>query len=230
MPFGIDGIGDEVLNFFILVFVSFIIFFAWKSTSVRTERLRPLLGSRILLDPHRRLQLIANTTTNVINSHPITANSSRSESRESNLTEEIGFDEVSSIEELTQTILTEATESLNPIPASLEELEQEAIIHVMDHNNIEPSTSSSSTDGGLRQRNVHSALVNSEAQTVELVTKDSLNVPPAAAEPKEIDLSQQIRIKLKYLNDELKLVQGNLEEGKLIKILVFKLKVRSNRI
>jgi transmembrane and ubiquitin-like domain-containing protein len=191
----------------LLVFVAVLTYLGWKSTHVRQT-------GPVIVDPRRFGHLIrANSpvvrvtaTTATITS---SGDSSRSESRESNVTEEVGFDEVStSIEEFTDNIITEATETLDVTEPTLEELEQEAIIRVMDHVE-QPSTSAT----GPRRRNIgwnfDEGTPSAPVEPEPIVTKDSLNVERPM---QQLDSSQNIRIKLKYLNDEQKETFGNLEE------------------
>lgn len=50
----IEGIGDEVTNFVIFVVSFLVLYFAWRSTNVREDRLPR--RSLIYLDGNRRLQ------------------------------------------------------------------------------------------------------------------------------------------------------------------------------
>lgn len=47
----IEGIGDEVTNFFVIIFSSIILYFAWRSTNVREERIPRNL---IIIESNRR--------------------------------------------------------------------------------------------------------------------------------------------------------------------------------
>lgn len=47
----IEGIGDEVTNFFVIIFSSIILYFAWRSTNVRDERIPRNL---IIIESNRR--------------------------------------------------------------------------------------------------------------------------------------------------------------------------------
>lgn len=46
----IEGIGDEVTNFYIIVISAIVLYFAWRSTNVRDER----IPSRGTIDIYRR--------------------------------------------------------------------------------------------------------------------------------------------------------------------------------
>lgn len=47
----IEGIGDEVTNVFVIIFSSIILYFAWRSTNVRDERIPRNL---IIIESNRR--------------------------------------------------------------------------------------------------------------------------------------------------------------------------------
>ncbi len=47
----IEGIGDEVTNFFVIIFSSIILYFAWRSTNVREEGIPRNL---IIIESNRR--------------------------------------------------------------------------------------------------------------------------------------------------------------------------------
>jgi len=58
----IEGIGDEVTNFFVIIFSSIILYFAWRSTNVRDERIPRNL---IIIESNRR-RLLGRVSQNPI--------------------------------------------------------------------------------------------------------------------------------------------------------------------
>lgn len=168
----------------------------------------------------------------------------RSSSQQSNIsnvteTEELDLENdsiASSIDNITQSILTEASESATGLDisdsetypstsgvvtgrSSLDEVDlgPEEIIRQMDQDLDAASTSAApvATTGatdpvsqteGLRQRPTGATRTGSGSDRQTGGSSDT-------GKPKEPPQQKQIRIKLKYLNDDSKLVEGNLNEG-----------------
>uniref|UniRef100_A0A1Q3FB22 Putative ubiquitin-like protein n=1 Tax=Culex tarsalis TaxID=7177 RepID=A0A1Q3FB22_CULTA len=206
-----------------------VVYFAWRSTYVREDRPNSQGAVLVIEDNLRRLNRIP---------QPVNIHILRSSSQQSNIsnvteTEELDLENdsiASSIDNITQSILTEASESATGLDISdsettypstssvtavagsvgrrsLDEVDHgpEDIIRQMDQDldqQQQQQQGSSGTDGGLRQR-VKPA---SDAAKVAATGSD-------VGKPKETPQSRQIRIKLKYLNDDSKLVEGNLNEG-----------------
>lgn len=76
----IEGIGDEVTNFFVIIFSSIILYFAWRSTNVREERIPRNL---IIIESNRR-RLLGRVAQN-----PITISILHSTSQQSTVSNEI---------------------------------------------------------------------------------------------------------------------------------------------
>lgn len=161
----------------------------------------------------------------------------RSPSQQSNIsnvteTEELDLENdsiASSIDNITQSILTEASESATGLDISdsetypgssginnLDEVDPgpEEIIRHMDRDLDDDSSASTvsttvvSSPNGEREQTDNKPVV---LQGIKLEKQQ-----PKSAEvdkPVEQIQSKQIRIKLKYLNDDSKLVEGNLNEG-----------------
>uniref|UniRef100_A0A182PNL4 Ubiquitin-like domain-containing protein n=1 Tax=Anopheles epiroticus TaxID=199890 RepID=A0A182PNL4_9DIPT len=231
---------DELFNYWKLV-VLIVIYFAWRSTYVREDR------------PNAAVLVIENNLgrLNSIQPHSVTTIILRSSSQQSNIsnvteTEELDLENdsiASSIDNITQSILTEASESATgldlsdtegypgvvsaPVVETFHDAGPEEIIQQMDATESEvpnaaqeatqADSSAVETIAGLRQRpnatsNIaspsdgekSSKLVNSSADKPS-ASGSSLSDPPLPTKP--------IRIKLKYLNDDSKLVEGNLNEG-----------------
>ncbi|XP_055637143.1 transmembrane and ubiquitin-like domain-containing protein 2 [Toxorhynchites rutilus septentrionalis] len=220
---------DEFLsNWTFGVLALIVVYFAWRSTYVREDR-----------DSQAAVIVIENNLRrlNRITQQPVTISILRSSSQQSNIsnvteTEELDLENdsiASSIDNITQSILTEASESATGLdisdsetytansvvggPTNLDELDlgPEEIIRQMDRDldDHQTATSSSPTSSdGVRQRS--STHITGDANGA------SNGQPSEKCEvdkPKQQPLSKQIRIKLKYLNDDSKLVQGNLNEG-----------------
>lgn len=209
-----------------------VLYFAWRSTYVREDRPNSQGAVLVIENNLRRL--------NHTIQQPVNISILRSSSQQSNIsnvteTEELDLENdsiASSIDNITQSILTEASESATGLDLSdsettypstssvtavagsvgrrsLDEVDlgPEEIIRQMDHDvdqrqqpGSAPSTGSSATDG-LRQRGKPADAADQTATGTD------------AGKPKESPQSKQIRIKLKYLNDDSKLVEGNLNEG-----------------
>ncbi|XP_050096737.1 transmembrane and ubiquitin-like domain-containing protein 2 [Anopheles aquasalis] len=238
---------DELFNYWILrALLLVVLYLAWRSTYVREDR--PSSQDAVLAIennlrrlntlPLRRLNTQHNVTTIILRS-------SSQQSNISNVTETEGLDLendsiASSIDNITQSILTEASESATGLDLSdtegypsvvrpavvvdtFHDAGPEEIIRQMDATDQDggsrPSTITDNTAGTpssseLRQRrrpptagNEPNAAALPEragtASALETVTADSATGSDV----------KPIRIKLKYLNDDSKLVEGNLNEG-----------------
>ncbi|XP_055524655.1 transmembrane and ubiquitin-like domain-containing protein 2 [Wyeomyia smithii] len=194
-----------------------IIYFAWRSTYVREDR--PNSSGTVLVIENNLRRL------NHITQQPVTINILRSSSQQSNIsnvteTEELDLENdsiASSIDNITQSILTEASESATGLDISdsetypstsvargnLDDIDPgpEEIIRQMDHRDSD-SERLSEIDG-VRHRVVSQSPTKNNCSNGEnsevRPTKETLQV-------------KQIRIKLKYLNDDSRLVEGDLNE------------------
>lgn len=232
---------EEFLHSWTFGFLALIVvYFAWRSTYVREDRPTSQAAVLVIENNLRRL--------NRITQQPVTINILRSSSQQSNIsnvteTEELDLDNdsiASSIDNITQSILTEASESATGLDisdsettypstsavvsggasgvgsgrggrSSLDEVDlgPEEIIRQMDRDldDVPASTSSEHADG-LRNR------TGGQTTGAPKEGSDGLNSAGSeTAKPREQPPSKQIRIKLKYLNDDSKLVEGNLNEG-----------------
>lgn len=224
---------DEFVNnwtFGILALI--VVYFAWRSTYVREDRPNSHAAVLVIENNLRRLNRIAQ--------QPVTINILRSSSQQSNIsnvteTEELDLENdsiASSIDNITQSILTEASESATGLDISdsetypststtagrtgLDEVDlgPEEIIRQMDRDLDDESSTAPATgvaatvpSDGVRHRvNAPDAQHDNRSDV-----RSSKNVE--TSKPKERPQSKQIRIKLKYLNDDSKLVEGNLNEG-----------------
>lgn len=212
-----------------------VVYFAWRSTYVREDRPNSQGAVLVIENNLRRLNRIQ---------QPVNIHILRSSSQQSNIsnvteTEELDLENdsiASSIDNITQSILTEASESATGLDISdsettypstssvtavagsvgrrsLDETDHgpEEIIRQMDQDidqqqQHQPGSSegSATAPDGLR----HRAKPAGDGGSTEQAATGSDN-----GKPKESPQSKQIRIKLKYLNDDSKLVEGNLNEG-----------------
>ncbi|XP_053659550.1 transmembrane and ubiquitin-like domain-containing protein 2 [Anopheles marshallii] len=226
---------DELFNYWILrVLVLIVIYLAWRSTYVREDR------------PNAAVLVIENNLgrLNSIQPHSVTTIILRSSSQQSNIsnvteTEELDLENdsiASSIDNITQSILTEASESATgldlsdtegypgvvsaPVVDTFNDRGPEEIIRQMDATDPEPIPNAqidSVVSTGLRQRlNVTSTCAGQPEgeKSSDRVDSSTENTASASSTLTEPPLpTKPIRIKLKYLNDDSKLVEGNLNEG-----------------
>lgn len=212
-----------------------VVYFAWRSTYVREDRPNSQGAVLVIENNLRRLNRIP---------QPVNIHILRSSSQQSNIsnvteTEELDLENdsiASSIDNITQSILTEASESATGLDISDSETTYpstssvtavagsvgrrsldvvdhgpEEIIRQMDQDLEQQGSSGppvgSGASDGLRQR----VKPTSDASTTTNANQTATGSD--VGKPKETPQSKQIRIKLKYLNDDSKLVEGNLNEG-----------------
>lgn len=231
LPF-FEETNEFVNNWTFGILALIVVYFAWRSTYVREDRPNSQAAVLVIENNLRRLNRIAQ--------QPVTINILRSSSQQSNIsnvteTEEIDLENdsiASSIDNITQSILTEASESATGLDISdsesypststaggrtgLDEVDlgPEEIIRQMDRDLDDespptPVTGAAApvpTDGVRHRVNAPNAQQDNRSDV-----RPSKNVE--TSKPKERPQSKQIRIKLKYLNDDSKLVEGNLNEG-----------------
>ncbi|XP_053680474.1 uncharacterized protein LOC128731383 [Anopheles nili] len=227
---------EELFNYWILkALLLIVIYFAWRSTYVREDR------------PNAAVLVIENNLgrLNTIQPHSVTTIILRSSSQQSNIsnvteTEELDLENnsiASSIDNITQSILTEASESATgldlsdtegypgvvnpPVVDTFHDPGPEEIIRQMDAT--EPEDVSMSQDNvstllsGVRFRpNAASPEGTSNSDGKSTGHVDSSNANPSTSSSGIVEptaTTKPIRIKLKYLNDDSKLVEGNLNEG-----------------
>uniref|UniRef100_A0A2M4BPB2 Putative transmembrane and ubiquitin-like domain-containing protein 2 n=1 Tax=Anopheles marajoara TaxID=58244 RepID=A0A2M4BPB2_9DIPT len=236
---------DELFNYWILrALLLVVLYLAWRSTYVREDR--PSAQDAVLAIennlrrlntlPLRRLNTQHNVTTIILRS-------SSQQSNISNVTETEGLDLendsiASSIDNITQSILTEASESATGLDLSdtegypsvvrpavvvdtFHDSGPEEIIRQMDASDQDGANPSTITETAglpssseLRQRR-RPPTGGNEPSTADLPeragTASALEtVTPDSTAGSDV---KPIRIKLKYLNDDSKLVEGNLNEG-----------------
>uniref|UniRef100_A0A2M3Z326 Putative transmembrane and ubiquitin-like domain-containing protein 2 n=1 Tax=Anopheles braziliensis TaxID=58242 RepID=A0A2M3Z326_9DIPT len=237
---------DELFNYWILrALLLVVLYLAWRSTYVREDR--PGAQDAVLTIennlrrlntlPLRRLNTQHNVTTIILRS-------SSQQSNLSNVTETEGLDLendsiASSIDNITQSILTEASESATGLDLSdtegypsvvrptvvvdtFHDAGPEEIIRQMDATDQDQGASPStitdiaglSSSSELRQRR-RPPTAGNEPSTADVPERAGAPDAPETVTPDSTTGSdvKPIRIKLKYLNDDSKLVEGNLNEG-----------------
>lgn len=232
---------DELFNYWILrALVVLVIYLAWRSTYVREDRTNAPGAVLVIENNLRRL--------NTIQPHSVTTIILRSSSQQSNIsnvteTEELDLENdsiASSIDNITQSILTEASESAtgldlsdtegypgvvsSPVVEAFDDPGPEEIIRQMDAADPdttpavpETDTSTTSTSYEVRKRkNVATTNGDRGEQSSNLLNTTDTGSPTStnnATSVVPVVSAKPIRIKLKYLNDDSKLVEGNLNEG-----------------
>lgn len=225
-----------------------VVYFAWRSTYVREDRPNSQ-GAVLVIEDNLRRRIQQPVNIHICEDDPKVVRCCeilrfffpfvvRSSSQQSNIsnvteTEELDLENdsiASSIDNITQSILTEASESATGLDISdsettypstssvtavagsvgrrsLDEVDRgpEEIIRQMDQDmDQQQSGPGPSAGDGVRQR---------VKPASDGATAGANQTGSDIGKPKETPQSKQIRIKLKYLNDDSKLVEGNLNEG-----------------
>ncbi|XP_012269164.2 transmembrane and ubiquitin-like domain-containing protein 1 [Athalia rosae] len=202
----IDGVGDEVTDFFIIVSVLLVGWLAWCSTSIADQ---PLIRTVLILQ-HRTRTRIAELRAGSQTTNANTINRIEHLERTPEVIEPIehGNDTVdpqcptptpvtASIEDQTE------SNAITPAATSSEE----ALIEAMDTFNND--------DSGLRQRIVKIESANGSTDitdSTDTITTEQVATEHIAATAEAVDDANQITIKLKFINDDQKVVKGSPEE------------------
>ncbi|XP_063704231.1 uncharacterized protein LOC134833733 [Culicoides brevitarsis] len=195
----ITGIGDEVTNFFIILVIFCVIYFGWRSTAV-TPASSPV-GVLIIEQNTRFTSAPSNNNT------PENRELTRSDSQLSTRTETEELTVNNVIEELENDItdfIGRSSSSFDPLVDENHETTftetggEEQIIEAMDGDVVDNNGSSGSTNDGLRHRKV---------------TGEQGDTTTDKTESKDVENDRELTIKLKYLNDDLKLVTAKASEA-----------------
>lgn len=215
----ITGIGDEVTNFFIVLLIFCVIYFGWRSTAV-TPASSPVgvliieqntITSNTTPDSHPRKYCkmggIGRSKINVLYHIVVTRSDSQLSTRTE--TEELTVNNV--IEELESDItefIDRTTTSFGESPIVVEENREtttdvepsgeEQIIQAMDGDIVDSGSCGSNDGNELRHRKV---------------TVEQQEGVKTTTETKDIENERELTIKLKYLNDDLKLVTAKATEA-----------------
>ncbi|XP_066154426.1 transmembrane and ubiquitin-like domain-containing protein 1 [Euwallacea fornicatus] len=216
----IEGIGDEVTQFFLILFAAVVAYIAWWSTSTTDPR---QVRTVLLLDRRRhsgrsilRVRVPPRRLTNYTESITITegsaANSSTSVQTE--ITEEAP-------ETATQTTTTESPNE-NPSVSNIcethppEESDDSSSVNTESSLQVQTSdmeetdiieTMDADAQSQLRQRRIAHFVGAVETPQTSFVTDSKV-----AQKPQDSQEDNTITIKLKYINDNIRAVDGRLEE------------------
>ncbi|KAL6259439.1 hypothetical protein P5V15_009360 [Pogonomyrmex californicus] len=195
----IEGVGDEVTDFFIIMTVLLVGWLAWCSTSIADQ---PLIRTVLILRDRAPIHLSSVRTsrqsTNSLGIQDIgrSRNSEGTEEETSEITSNISDNIQSSCPNTTSMETSEITQEVSRTtePTAAEEV----LIEAMDSFN--------SSDRSLLQRTTkadNSSLDQTASGTSELMSEES-NLTT--------DDNSDITIKLKFINDDQKIVTGSLKE------------------
>lgn len=213
----VAGIGDEVIHFFAVVLVVLLAVLAWWSTSI-TEG--PLIRTVLILERRTRNR----TTVETVQAQPSV---SESENGIDTGQEDNGEDSVET-ETLELSEDKEESENSPAAAATTAVVSSEAATNVEDvssnrsmSSTCEGSSSNvqtnetpitvNSTSTSLRNRFKEKILLQTQAVKIETAPSEEAGQSSHQQASRE-DFTDQIRIRLKYLNDDQKLVEGRLQE------------------
>lgn len=198
----IQGVGDEVTNFFLVMSILLVVWLAWCSTSIADQ---PLIRTVLILRD-RTPTRIATIRTNSQNTSSIgiqdvvrppnletteeesTEISDNNDSMQSNCPNSSAMDMNETSQEVTRSIDSTATE--------------EVLIEAMDSFN---------NDDSLLRRSIKTD--NSDPSTTNTLDQTTgSSSSERTTEESTLNDSNEITIKLKFINDDQKLVTGSLKE------------------
>ncbi|XP_012540502.1 transmembrane and ubiquitin-like domain-containing protein 1 [Monomorium pharaonis] len=195
----IEGVGDEVTDFFIVMTVLLVGWLAWCSTSIADQ---PLIRTVLILrdrTPTRITSVRANqqqSTNNLSVQDAVQSHNSETSEEE---TVETSNNSVDGTQSNCPNAAADTSESPQEVSRPTESTTaEEVLIEAMDSfNNSDPSllqrTKTNNSDSSLNQ----STTSNSESALEETTVTDNSN---------------NITIKLKFINDDQKIVTGSLKE------------------
>ncbi|XP_014205852.1 transmembrane and ubiquitin-like domain-containing protein 1 [Copidosoma floridanum] len=202
----IEGVGDEVLNFFMIVGTLFVGWVAWCSTNIGDQ---PLIRTVLILQERTRTRIAAlraNPVQVLAMSQQHPTDNSDNESRQSNSSSSSEVDASCPDSPLpaTSTVIAEPAAT----PAATNE---EVLIRAMDSfNNEEADTKVNQVEKTSTEAS------NNIGETKTTETSNDAAVASSESEQTEANVTndneKNISIKLKFINDDQKLVTGNLNE------------------
>lgn len=216
----IEGVGDEVVHFFAVVLIIILALLAWWSTSI-TEG--PLIRTVLILERRTRNR----TTVETVQAQPSVSDSENGIDTGQEDNGEDGGVETETLE------LSEDKEETENAPAAAAVVTNETATNVpvedassnrsTTSNTCEGSSSNmqtSETPAAVNVNTASSSLRNRlkeklllQTQTVKIETAPSEEAGQSSGgQTNREDFTDQIRIRLKYLNDDQKLVEGRLQE------------------
>ncbi|XP_043469538.1 transmembrane and ubiquitin-like domain-containing protein 1 [Leptopilina heterotoma] len=195
----IEGVGEEVTDFFIIVGVLLIGWLAWCSTNISDQ---PLIRTVLILQHRTRTRIAELSANNNVNSSSQTANLDTSED-ENRISDSTNVnDQETSVENATE-VPSETNASTNSAETATSE---EVLIEAMDSFNND--------DARLiqRQAKLSSSDSTDSQTTVNETTQELIDDENIAEDLSTLSEETKISIKLKFINDDQKLVTGNLKE------------------
>ncbi|XP_051170835.1 transmembrane and ubiquitin-like domain-containing protein 1 [Leptopilina boulardi] len=193
----IEGVGEEVTDFFIIVGVLLIGWLAWCSTNISDQ---PLIRTVLILQHRTRTRIAELAVNNNINSASQTSSLDISED-ETRLTDPANANDP-------QTSVDNGTEvpvETNATTNNAETASEEVLIEAMDSFNNDESR--------LLQRPAKLSTSDStDSQTTVSETNQDVIEETVADDLSTMSEDTKISIKLKFINDDQKLVTGNLKE------------------
>ncbi|KAG5339521.1 TMUB2 protein, partial [Acromyrmex charruanus] len=196
----IEGVGDEVTDFFIIMTILLVGWLAWCSTSIADQ---PLIRTVLILRDRAPTRI-----TSIRANHQNTSNLSvqdvsrphRSETAEEETLETTSNNSDSIQANCPSAAVVDTSELSEDVPRPTESTTAEEVL-------IEAMDSFSNTDRSLLQRtvktdNIDSALDQTTSSSSECMSEGSTLS----------DSSNDITIKLKFINDDQKIVTGSLKE------------------
>nr|XP_012221249.1 PREDICTED: transmembrane and ubiquitin-like domain-containing protein 1 [Linepithema humile]XP_012221250.1 PREDICTED: transmembrane and ubiquitin-like domain-containing protein 1 [Linepithema humile] len=186
----IEGVGDEVTNFFIIMSILFVGWLAWCSTSIADQ---PLIRTVLILRDRTpaRITTIRTNQQNTSNLSHQAGQPPNSETTEEETAEVVSSDSDNIQSDCPNAAATDTSETTQEITRPVASTTEEVLIQSMD---------SFSNDGpSLLQRSVKAD--DSEQSCTDSSENTTLN-----------ENSNEITIKLKLMNDDQKLVTGSLKE------------------
>ncbi|XP_071568519.1 transmembrane and ubiquitin-like domain-containing protein 1 [Temnothorax nylanderi] len=197
----IEGVGDEVTDFFIVMSVLFVGWLAWCSTSIAEQ---PLIRTVLILRdraPARIASLRAHANTSNLSvqdaGRPQSSEAAEEETLETSSTNSVGTQS-----SWPNAAAVDTSESLQEVPRSPESTTTEEVL-------IEAMDSFGNADRSLLQRTAKADDPDTLDQTA---SSTSESAPEESINDSNSPVNNEITIKLKFINDEQKVVTGSLKE------------------
>ncbi|KAF7266891.1 hypothetical protein GWI33_019820 [Rhynchophorus ferrugineus] len=212
----IEGIGDEVTHFFVAIFVIVVVYFAWWSTYTerrdyrtvylldrRRRTTRSLIRARVTrrLSNHTEAVTISEgtSTTNTI-STPI-AEQSETSDVSSNLCHPAPQPRSTEVPSTSETMDADTQNTVRLRRLARFENATTSSNNVSGNDQAHSSTSPTSDGVGNKDNNEDKSKVILNASTSNALSENIIQTDPS-----------KITIKLKYINDDVRIVNGRLEE------------------
>lgn len=215
----IEGVGDEVIHFFILLAIIFIALVAWWSTNISE---RPLIRTVLILERRATRRTPTDTQTTPVvttDASEITQETSEAETEQKSTPEdpeESNQIEVNVVEGCDNVLVND--EDLQNTISNLGFLSEENCTLSASDESEEASANENTTDESSVVRNRRLAFFENRQEQTDVqiqnqCLKDLISESTSSGEGESHPASEgNIRIRLKYLNDDQKLVEGRLQE------------------